>query len=66
MYFTHNFLRNVTFGVISTTEWRHSKPQTTSSKKVFGLLSFVKIGCLGLLADLSYSFPSLLFCYNLS
>jgi len=27
-YFTHNFLRSVTFGVISTAEWLHSKPQT--------------------------------------
>jgi len=34
MYFTHNFLRSVAFGVISTTEWLYSKPQT-SSEKVF-------------------------------
>jgi len=37
-----------------------------SSENFFGLLSLAKIGCLGLLAGLSYSFPSLLFCYNLS
>jgi len=32
----------------------------------FGVFSLAKIGCLGLLAGLSYSFPSLLSCYSLS
>jgi len=30
------------------------------------VFSLAKIGCLGVLAGLSYSFPSLLFCYTLS
>jgi len=35
------------------------------AKGFFGVFSLAKIGCLGLLAGLSYSFPSLLFCYTL-
>jgi len=34
-YFIHNLLRSVTFGVISTAEWLHSKPQTTGGEKDF-------------------------------
>jgi len=30
-----NFLRNVTFGVISTTEWLHSEPEITGDEKEF-------------------------------
>ena len=36
----------------------------TWRKGYFGVFSLAKIGCLGLLAGLSYSFPSLLFCYT--
>ena len=32
---SNNFLRNVTFDVISTTEWLHSKLQTTGGEKDF-------------------------------
>jgi len=35
-------------------------------KGYFGVFNLAKIGCLGLLAGLSYSFPSLLFCNTLS
>jgi len=36
------------------------------AKNVFGFLGLAKIGCLGLLAGLSHSFRSMLFCYTLS
>jgi len=49
-----NFLRKVTFDAISTTDWFHSKLQTTR-KGPFGLLRLTKIGCLDLLAGIGYS-----------
>jgi len=36
------------------------------AKRIFWVFHLAKIGCLGLLAGLSYSFPSLLFCHTLS
>jgi len=37
-----------------------------ATKRIFGLLSLAKFECAGLLASLSHSFSSLLFCYTLT
>jgi len=44
-----HFLRNLTFGVIPTTERLFSKPQTSWwRKRFFGIFSLAKMGVVGL------------------
>jgi len=61
-----NFLRNVTFAVISTTEILHSKPQTKRDKKDFWTPEFSQDWVFGITCWSKLLFPNLLFSYALS
>ena len=62
-----HFLRNLIFGVISTTERHHNKPQITGGEKnFFGISVWSRWGYLDIFACLSFPFPSLLYWYALS
>jgi len=62
----------ITFCAVQLSAWSPQQNDLKASfkqqvtKRFFRGFSLAKIGCLGLLAGLSYFFPSLLFCYTLS